>query len=74
MAYHIRPLSRDRDRAREEEVAARLLADTDPLTGLLNRRAFLRPASGRCRGVITLVTVSRLAYTGPARGSRAFHA
>lgn len=47
IAYRIRLLSRDRDRAREEEVAARLLADTDPLTGLLNRRAFLRTAIGR---------------------------
>lgn len=47
IAYRIRLLSRDRDRAREEEVAARLLADTDPLTGLLNRRAFLRAAIGR---------------------------
>ncbi len=47
IAYRIRLLSRERDEARSEEIAARLLADTDPLTGLLNRRAFLRSAIGR---------------------------
>ena len=49
IAYRIRLLSRERDEAREQEIAARLLADTDPLTGLLNRRAFLR-AGDRARG------------------------
>lgn len=47
IAYRIHLLSRERDAARIEEAAARLLADTDPLTGLLNRRAFLREAIGR---------------------------
>lgn len=47
IAYRIRLLSIERDEAREQEIAARLLADTDPLTGLLNRRAFLRHAIGR---------------------------
>jgi diguanylate cyclase (GGDEF)-like protein len=47
IAYRIRLLSRERDEAREQEIAARLLADTDPLTGLFNRRAFLRHAIGR---------------------------
>ena len=47
IAYRIRLLSRERDQAREQEIAARLLADTDPLTGLLNRRAFLTRAIGR---------------------------
>ncbi|GAA0329040.1 hypothetical protein GCM10009087_44080 [Sphingomonas oligophenolica] len=47
IAYRIRLLSRERDEARAQEIAARLLADTDPLTGLLNRRAFLRSAIGR---------------------------
>lgn len=54
IAYRIRLLSRDRDDARIQEAAARLLADTDPLTGLLNRRAFLRDAIGR-PGVQTLL-------------------
>jgi diguanylate cyclase (GGDEF)-like protein len=47
VAYRIRLLSVERDAAREQEIAARLLAATDPLTGLLNRRAFLESAIGR---------------------------
>jgi diguanylate cyclase (GGDEF)-like protein len=47
IAYRIRLLSRERDEARIQESAARLLADTDPLTGLLNRRSFLAGAIGR---------------------------
>ena len=47
IAYRIHLLSRERDEAREQEIAARLLADTDPLTGLMNRRAFLAHAIGR---------------------------
>ncbi|GAA0669703.1 diguanylate cyclase (GGDEF)-like protein [Sphingomonas insulae] len=47
VAYRIRLLSLERDEAREQEIAARLLAATDPLTGLLNRRAFLDDAIGR---------------------------
>src|SRR3546814_20294269 len=47
IAYRIRLLSRERDTAIRQEVAARALADTDPLTGLLNRRAFLREAIDR---------------------------
>lgn len=47
IAYRVRLLSAERDAAREGEIAARLLADTDPLTGLLNRRAFLQQAIGR---------------------------
>ncbi|MGU3392263.1 diguanylate cyclase domain-containing protein [Sphingomonas sp. M1A8_2b] len=47
IAYRIRLLSLDRDAAREQEIAARVLADTDPLTGLLNRRAFLSRATAR---------------------------
>lgn len=47
IAYRIHLLSRERDEARIQEAAQRLLADTDPLTGLLNRRSFLREAIGR---------------------------
>ncbi|MEG3175960.1 diguanylate cyclase [Sphingomonas sp. RB3P16] len=47
IAYRVRVLSHERDAAREGEIAARLLAETDPLTGLLNRRAFLSEAIGR---------------------------
>lgn len=47
ISYRIRLLSIERDDARVQEIAARALADTDPLTGLLNRRSFLRHAIGR---------------------------
>lgn len=47
IAYRIRLLSRERDEARVQELAARALADIDPLTGLLNRRAFLSQVIGR---------------------------
>lgn len=55
IAYRIRLLSLERDEAREQEIAARLLADTDPLTGLFNRRAFMRHAIGREGNQILLV-------------------
>ncbi|MEO5494232.1 MAG: diguanylate cyclase [Sphingomonas sp.] len=47
IAYRIRLLSVERDEAIEREIIASRLADIDPLTGLLNRRAFLRQAIGR---------------------------
>ncbi|QDX26047.1 diguanylate cyclase [Sphingomonas suaedae] len=47
IAYRIRLLSRERDQAVAAETVARRLADIDPLTGLLNRRAFLGQAIGR---------------------------
>jgi diguanylate cyclase (GGDEF)-like protein len=46
IAYRIRLLSLERDAAIERELISARLADTDPLTGLLNRRAFLRHAIG----------------------------
>lgn len=47
VAYRIKFLREERDAAITREVLARKLADIDPLTGLLNRRAFLRQAIGR---------------------------
>ena len=47
IAYRVQMLSRERDDALAGELQARLLADADPLTGLLNRRAFLTQAVGR---------------------------
>lgn len=47
IAYRIRLLNWERDKARVRERAARTLADSDPLTNLLNRRSFLRQAVGR---------------------------
>ena len=42
IGYRVRRLAQARDRAENSEANALLMADTDPLTGLLNRRAFLR--------------------------------
>ena len=47
IAHRIRLINFERDRARMLEQAAMNLADRDPLTNLLNRRAFLRQAIGR---------------------------
>lgn len=47
IAYRMRQLRDERDDAIAKEVMARRLADIDPLTGLLNRRAFLARALGR---------------------------
>ncbi len=47
VAYRIKFLRDERDAAITREVVARKLADIDPLTGLLNRRAFLHQAIGR---------------------------
>lgn len=55
IVYRLRLLSAERDDARVKELAARALADIDPLTGLLNRRAFLRQAIGREGEQILLV-------------------
>ncbi|MGJ3648600.1 diguanylate cyclase domain-containing protein [Sphingomonas sp. GlSt437] len=54
IAYRIRLLGKERDEARAQELAARALADIDPLTGLLNRRAFLSRAIGSV-GTQTLI-------------------
>ncbi len=47
VAYRIKFLRDERDAAVTREEIARKLADIDPLTGLLNRRAFLHRAIGR---------------------------
>jgi diguanylate cyclase (GGDEF)-like protein len=47
IAYRMKLLSKERDEAILGEELARRLAETDPLTGLLNRRAFLEQAIGR---------------------------
>ncbi|OYY90471.1 MAG: hypothetical protein B7Y45_07595 [Sphingomonas sp. 28-66-16] len=56
IAYRIRLLSNERDEARLQELAARALAETDSLTGLLNRRAFLSRAIGRTGDQLLLIT------------------
>ncbi|HWU01889.1 MAG TPA: diguanylate cyclase [Novosphingobium sp.] len=47
MALRIKRIARERDTARAEEQLARRLADIDPLTGLLNRRALLERIQAR---------------------------
>ena len=47
MTVRLRELSLERDHAIAGEQVARRLANTDPLTGLLNRRAFIELAIGR---------------------------
>lgn len=47
IADRIRLINIERDTAKLQERAARTLADSDPLTNLLNRRAFLHQAIGR---------------------------
>lgn len=47
IAYRVQLLSRERDEARARALSLRMLADEDPLTTLLNRRAFLHAAVGR---------------------------
>ncbi len=42
IGHRVRLLAQARDRAEVAEASALLMADTDPLTGLLNRRAFMR--------------------------------
>lgn len=42
IGQRIRTITRDRDHAKAAERIANALADKDPLTGLLNRRAFVR--------------------------------
>jgi diguanylate cyclase (GGDEF)-like protein len=55
VAYRIKLLRAERDDAIEREVMTRRLADTDPLTGLLNRRAFLHQAIGRTGEQLLLI-------------------
>ncbi|WP_174285914.1 sensor domain-containing diguanylate cyclase [Sphingomonas bacterium] len=47
IAYRVYLLSCERDQAQARELVALQLAEIDPLTGLLNRRAFLSRAIGR---------------------------
>ncbi|MFK3891619.1 diguanylate cyclase domain-containing protein [Sphingomonas sp. NPDC079357] len=58
IAWRIKQLNEDCDQAREQEMLARLLADSDPLTGLMNRRSFLRETIGRVEPhVLVLVDI-----------------
>ena len=56
IGWRIRGLRRERDEARGREEMLTILAETDSLTGLLNRRAFLARAMGR-EGERTLLLI-----------------
>ena len=55
IAYRTSLLSRERDEAQARESVALHLAEIDPLTGLLNRRAFLSRAIGRVGDQVLLL-------------------
>lgn len=62
IAYRISNLRAERDEARAREVELTYLAETDALTGLLNRRAFIeyairRSSKGRTRSRLLLVDI-----------------
>ncbi len=69
IAWRIKQLGEERDAAREQEMLARLLADSDPLTGLMNRRSFLREAIGRCEPhVLILVDIDHFKQVNETLG------
>ncbi|KQN25607.1 hypothetical protein ASE86_05170 [Sphingomonas sp. Leaf33] len=69
IAYRIQALSRERDEAMAAELRARALADTDPLTGLLNRRAFLDRAIGRPgRSTLLLIDIDHFKLVNDTLG------
>ncbi|TKD53360.1 diguanylate cyclase [Sphingomonas baiyangensis] len=69
IAYRIRLLSDERDVALAQEVESRRLSEIDPLTGLLNRRAFLAGAIGRAgRQMLLLVDIDHFKRVNDAIG------
>ncbi|MEH3035635.1 MAG: GGDEF domain-containing protein [Sphingomonas adhaesiva] len=71
IAWRIRLVSEERDAAREKESQALRLADRDPLTGLLNRRALLREvlaSGGVSPRVLVLVDIDHFRQVNDALG------
>ena len=71
IAWRIKLVSQERDTAREKESQALRLADCDPLTGLLNRRALLREAlagSGAEPRLLVLVDIDHFRQVNDALG------
>lgn len=79
IAHRLRKLRDERDKAMASESTARKLADTDPLTGLFNRRALLDRALGRSGEHMLLIAdldhFKRINDTiGHDRGDEVLHA
>lgn len=69
IAYRVQALSVERDEAMAAELRARALAETDPLTGLLNRRAFLDRAIGRPdRATLLLIDIDHFKLVNDTLG------
>ncbi|WP_310100843.1 diguanylate cyclase [Sphingomonas sp. BE138] len=69
IAWRLKQLGEERDEAREQEMRARLLADSDALTGLMNRRSFLREAIGRHdRHLLVLVDIDHFKQVNETLG------
>jgi len=69
VAHRVLGLARERDMARAAEAAALMLAARDPLTGLLNRRAFLERGIGRDgRHALLIVDVDHFKQVNDALG------
>ncbi|MEY2928350.1 MAG: hypothetical protein RL367_2827, partial [Pseudomonadota bacterium] len=72
ISHRIRTIAQERDQARAEEGVARIQANEDPLTGLLNRRAFLEKTIGQpgtCR--LILLDIDRFKLINDLAGHQA---
>jgi diguanylate cyclase (GGDEF)-like protein len=69
IGYRVHLLALARDRAELAEGLAMIMADTDPLTGLLNRRAFLRSLLERkCHWTLVLVDIDHFKRVNDSLG------
>ena len=69
VGHRVRLLAQARDRAENAEVNAMLMADTDPLTGLLNRRAFLRRIlEPKCDWTLVLIDIDHFKRVNDSLG------
>lgn len=71
IAWRIKLVSQERDAAREKESMALRLADCDPLTGLLNRRALLREVlatGGHSPRLLILIDIDHFRQVNDALG------
>lgn len=72
VTIRVRAIIGERDHARSEERSARMLAGTDPLTGLFNRRSFLDQAIGlRSRQQLLLIDIDHFKKVNDRLGHEA---